>query len=117
LASNDPVPATPAATFRESDRGKTVSIAVGTRLCIELQENPTTGYGWGQLDFDKERLGLESDAYTPAGGTGVGGGGSHRFVFRAKARGATTIRFEYTRPWDHDAAPVRRFELTVVVSE
>ncbi|PYM64098.1 MAG: hypothetical protein DMD79_07085, partial [Candidatus Rokuibacteriota bacterium] len=58
------------------------SIAVGTRLCIELQENPTTGYRWGQLDFDKERLGLESDAYTPAGGTGVGGGGSHRFVFR-----------------------------------
>jgi inhibitor of cysteine peptidase len=106
-----------AVTFTESDNGKTVSIVVSARLSVELQENPTTGYKWGRPDFDAKLLSLESDSYASAAGTGIGGGGSHRFLFLAKACGKTTIRFEYKRPWERDVAPESRLELTVVVSE
>ena len=106
-----------AATFTESDSGKTVSIVVGARFTVELQENPTTGYKWARPDFDAKLLSLESDAYVLAEGTGIGGGGSHSFLFLAKACGETTIRFEYKRPWERGVAPESRFELTVVVSE
>jgi inhibitor of cysteine peptidase len=103
-------------TYQEGDRGKTVSLAVGTRFSVALQENPTTGYKWSAPEFDGRSLALEADDYTLAKGAAIGGGGTRKFGFVVKSTGRTTIRLAYRRPWEKDAAPEAAFELTVVVS-
>ena len=104
----------PTLTYHAQDRGKTVSIAVGTRFSIELDENPTTGYRWSAPTFDEKYLVLEADEYTPAAGAAIGGGGIRQFVFAVKSAGRTAIRLENKRPWERDAAPAATFEMTVV---
>jgi inhibitor of cysteine peptidase len=101
-------------TYQEGDRGRTVSLTVGTRFSIELEENPTTGYKWSTPEFDEKSLALEADDYTLAKGAAIGGGGTRKFGFVVKSTGRTTIRLVYRRPWERDAAPEAVFELTVV---
>jgi inhibitor of cysteine peptidase len=101
-------------TYQEGDRGKTVSLAVGTRFSVALEENPTTGYKWSTPEFDGRSLALEADDYTLAKGAAIGGGGTRKFGFLVKSTGRTTIRLAYKRPWEKDAAPEATFELTVV---
>lgn len=103
-------------TYQEGDRGKTVSLAVGTRFSVALQENPTTGYKWSAPEFDGRSLALEADDYALAKGAAIGGGGTRKFGFVVKSTGRTTIRLAYRRPWEKDAAPEAAFELTVVGS-
>ena len=101
-------------TYQEGDRGRTVSLAVGTRFSVALEENPTAGYKWSAPKFDGRSLALEADDYTLAKGAAIGGGGTRKFVFVVKSIGRTTIRLVYKRPWEKDAAPEATFELTVV---
>jgi inhibitor of cysteine peptidase len=91
-----------------------VSLTVGTRFSIELEENPTTGYKWSTPEFDQRSLALEADDYTPARGAALGGGGTRKFGFLVKSAGRTTIHLAYMRPWEKDAAPEAVFELTIV---
>jgi len=41
-------------TLRKDDNGRTVSVAVGTRFRIELEENRTAGYAWSRPEFDEK---------------------------------------------------------------
>ena len=102
--------------FREQDNGRTVNSAVGGRFCVELVENGTTGYVWSRPEFDEKVLALESDESVPAASGAVGAGGVRRFVFLTKAAGRASVRLANRRPWEADAVPAARFELTVVGS-
>ena len=103
-------------TFREADRGSTVQVVVGVTFCVELSENPTTGYRWSQPDLDGTRLAALSDAFAPTAGSGAGGGGTRRFFFIVKSAGKTTMHFAYRRPWQAGAEPAERFDVTVIGS-
>lgn len=104
----------PDSTFQAKDNGKTVSIPVGQRFRLELEENPTTGYRWSVPEFDQKCLVLESNEYTPAGGAGIGGGGVRQFGFAVKSPCRTKIHLMNKRPWEKDAAPEATFEITVI---
>jgi inhibitor of cysteine peptidase len=105
----------PAVSYGAKDAGKTVTVAVGARFSVELEENPTTGYTWSSPEFDEKVLAPAGDRYTPAGGA-IGGGGSHVFEFVARAAGRTAIRLAYRRSWERGVPPEASFELTVVVT-
>src|ERR1700683_4839387 len=62
-------------TYQAGDRGRTVSLAVGARFVVALEENPTTGYEWSAPAFEGTSLALEADDYTLAKGAAIGGGG------------------------------------------
>jgi inhibitor of cysteine peptidase len=103
-------------TFSAPDRGKTEDVAVGTKFCVELSENPTTGHRWSQPELDGTSVVPESDEFAPAAGAGVGGGGTRRFTFLMSSSGKTTIRLAYRRSWDTSGEPSQRFDITLVGS-
>jgi len=102
--------------LHKSDAGRTVSVAVGDRFSLELEENRATGYAWSEPEFDEKGLVLESNDPVPAAGPAVGGAGLRRFVFQVKTPGRGSVRTQYKRSWETDAPPSSRFEITVVRS-
>ena len=99
--------------FGAEDNGRTVSVTTQTVFSIELEENPTTGYRWSVPQFDGKYLELESDQFSPATGTGVGGGGIRQFSFRVKTPGKSNVRLVRARSWEKDSQGPE-FEITVI---
>ena len=104
----------PAATYHEKDRGRTVTLPVGTRFSIALKENPTTGYRWSEPEFDKSCLVLDGDEYVPDAGARIGGGGVRTFGFTVVSPGRTVVRLAYRRSWEATTAQESGFEITVI---
>jgi inhibitor of cysteine peptidase len=46
----------------------------------------------------------------------MGGGGTETWTFRATKEGRETLRLEYARPWEKDAAPVQTIVFKLVVA-
>ncbi len=101
-------------TVGPAANGKTVRLKVGATLVVRLAGNPTTGYTWSTKAVDRRVLKPLPIAYSASSNL-PGSGGIFRIRFRAIARGTTTLRLVYARPFEHTAPP-RRFSLRVVVS-
>ena len=103
--------------------GKSVTMAVGDTLRVELESIPTAGYVWqvtDQPDF-LEHVGDGMRATDPAVQNQPGyTGGNHylSFDFRATAPGAGTLSLVEGRPWELEAGepPEGNFTLTVTVA-
>jgi inhibitor of cysteine peptidase len=100
-------------TVGAAANGKTVRLEVGATLVVRLAGNPTTGYTWSTKTVDRRVLRPLPIGYTASRNL-PGSGGVFRIRFRAIARGTTTLRLVYARPFEHTAPP-RRFSLRVVV--
>lgn len=85
--------------------------SVGETFIIELEGNPTTGYGW-QPQVDNDMLRLIDQQYQPAGSS-IGGGGKEVFSFEPVKSGRASISFEYKRPWETDAIEKQKFQLRI----
>lgn len=101
-------------TLRESDDGAVVELAVGERLAVEIEGNPTTGYTWEVTAIDTGVLAPAGDPGYESESDADGSGGTYTFRFDAMARGETTVTLVYHRSWE-DAAPADTFTFTVVV--
>lgn len=94
-----------------------VVLRPGQELVVRLRSNPSTGFGW--------RLARGAAVLAPAGAAAfeadadaqgrVGAGGIETWRFRAVAAGRDTLRFEYRRPWEKDAAPASTATVDVEV--
>ena len=51
--------------FSEKDNGALVEVRRGTRITIELNENPTTGYRWMISSIDEAFLVSAGDDFVP----------------------------------------------------
>jgi inhibitor of cysteine peptidase len=102
-------------TVGRATEERTVRLHPGDRLCIELEENPTTGYVWQVEVLDGEVLAMEEAELELALEVGIGGGGQRRFVFRAESPGRTALRLWLGRPWLERAAAIDSFVVTVDV--
>ena len=71
---------------------------------IELPANPTTGYQWSVVNYNKALLRLERSSYIRAETKLIGSGGQMQYVFSLKPcdifPAQTTLTFKYARPWE-----------------
>lgn len=99
----------------QKDSGRTVEAAVGDRIVVTLESNPTTGYSWsakqgsptgGVVDLVSKDYDRESDA--------VGAGGLEKWTYEAVKVGTTKLELEYVRPFEPDQ-PAGQFVVTLNV--
>ena len=84
---------------------------------MRLPGNPTTGYSWEVSGGVGGVAGLEGKGgYQPDPDPQgkVGSGGMFTAAFKVLAKGRTTLKFVYRRPWEKSFEPSRKFDLEVV---
>jgi inhibitor of cysteine peptidase len=88
--------------------GATIAAAVGDRVRVQLDENPTTGYRWQPL-AQSSVLDLVSDEFVPAGDGGIGAGGTRTLEYEAIAAGRGSLKLGLTRAWEPEREPLHTF--------
>ncbi len=101
--------------FGEKDNGALVQVRRGTRITIELNENPTTGYRWMISSIDETFLVPAGDDFVPPDQKSRGAGGLRRFFFRAKSAGSTALTLINKRAWQRDDQAVGAFNLIICI--
>ena len=78
----------------------------GGAFTIQLEENPTTGYGWTVSVSDESVVKLSNDKYTSDSTDDniVGAGGIHAYTFESLSKGTAQITFVYERSFEEDSA-------------
>jgi inhibitor of cysteine peptidase len=91
-------------TLGMSGRGEHYALTVkhGEKFKIELQSNPSTGYRWHLVFFNRSILKLLSSEFAPKTANQIGTTGIQRFEFEATKEGTTIIRLIYRRPWERE---------------
>jgi predicted secreted protein len=103
----------------KAGNGKTVSLVVEQKMAITLSENAGTGYAWkltGKPKPDVVKTG--SNRYVappaPSGAPVAGRPGVHRFSFKAKGLGQTSITIQLYPP-ARGSKPTETFSIKVNV--
>jgi inhibitor of cysteine peptidase len=113
-----PAPAVPGPlSVSEQDMGCLARLASGDRLEVTLQGNPTTGYTWEVAAGDPAVLAVVGEPEFVADSGALGSGGQVVTRFAAVGAGQTTLRMIYHRPFEPGVAPLKTFELIVVVEK
>jgi predicted secreted protein len=92
----------------ESLPAQEIQSAVGKDFTITLEGNRSTGYSW-QLStkLDSKLLKKLSETFTPKNPGTPGAGEDNLFIFHCKAKGSTTLAFNYARPWEKNVPPAK----------
>ena len=102
----------------EYNNGDSINLKINDTVEINLESNPTTGYGWFLSDktnesivslVDSEYIASEKDEKM------VGVGGYETFTFKAVSKGETRIILNHERPWEEDTEILETFEVTISV--
>lgn len=101
--------------FTEKDNGALVEVPRGSKVTIELPENPTTGFQWIVDSIDELFFALEGDAFLIGDQMGLGASGVRRFFFRAKVSGCTSLSLINKRAWESDNEAAGSFKLAVQI--
>jgi inhibitor of cysteine peptidase len=99
--------------FSEKDNGALVEVSLGSKVTVELPENPTTGYQWTVNGIDEVFLVPEGDAFLVGQQMGLGAGGVRRIFFRAKGTGCTSLSLINKRVGQSDDEATGSFRLAV----
>jgi len=101
----------------ERDHGRTVDLN-GEVLVLNLESNPSTGYGWQVQGPGSGILRrLDATEWLPDTPGKLGGAGTEVLRFAATSRGRATLNLVYARPWETAAPPAKSFSLEVDVAE
>ncbi len=106
--------------YDEFSQGKNISkqitIADGTELVVNLASNPATGFRWTQAAIDTPSVLTQADSkYVAPETNALGAGGTQVMTFKASAKGTTTVKMDYSRPWEGGEKAEWTFALTVTV--
>lgn len=89
-----------------------------TSFVVTLSANPTTGYQWSVVQFDKSLLTLSSSQYQRSQTNLIGSGGQMLFTFtlnKGKSYPSkTTMQFKYARSWEHNSGSVKNVTVNFV---
>ena len=105
----------PQMTLGEGDSGRTVTVSQGTQLMIQLPANPSTGYSWNATVGDSSVLTQAGDPVFKPSSDALGAGGTYTIWFQAAGPGKTSLRLDYARSWETGVAPLKTFQIEVVV--
>jgi predicted secreted protein len=93
-----------------------IRVLAGKQFSITLAANRTTGYSWRlAAPIDPAMLKQISDEYQATDSGAVGAPGEEVWTFAAIGKGAVPIGFEYVRPFEKDAKPVKTARYSVVI--
>ena len=91
-------------------------VTLGSQFMIKELSNPSTGFVWELVDFDKNPcLSLVQSRFIAKEGPMVGSPGEQEFTFLAKEKGSTSLILEYRRPWEKEKEPIERKEWLIEV--
>ncbi len=94
--------------------GSVITARPGDAISVHLPE-PGGGYRWQRTE-NGEAVAFDSDGYGAATGQGIGGSQMRMFLYRATSPGASLLRFELRREWEHDRAPRESCEFRVEIA-
>ena len=93
-----------AITFTSWAKNEPMSIYVVKKQAIftvDLRSNPTTGYRWQIISYDRAVLKFMKRKYVSSKTYLIGSGGIESFKFQSlKTPIDTVIKFKYARPWE-----------------
>ncbi len=95
-----------------NDPGQTISVKVGQKFAIALEENPSTGYRW-QQKFDNSFLELVADSFKPPTRALPGAPGTRVFEFKALKKGEAEITTVLKRAWEENVAEPKVFTVSI----
>lgn len=111
-------PPPPPLSVTEANSGGSVTLALDQRLIVRLPSNPSTGYRWSVAQQSSGVLEPDGAPTYEKGASGdAGAGGTEIWKFVPTKAGEETLRLEYRRLWETDAAPARVVTYKVTVSE
>jgi inhibitor of cysteine peptidase len=99
----------------KSHHGKSVNLALGETLTVQLPETPTTGFRWAIVSEPASMLTLVSDNFIMNAGSELGGGGMRQFLFRADQPGSGALTLKLQRAWESNA-PSDQFSISITTS-
>jgi predicted secreted protein len=104
---------------QKSGEPSIIALTVGQEFSLELSTNPTTGFYWEIEPYNSKVLALEADKYTKdeAPNNFVGVGGIRALKFKALKPGNATVKLNYRRPWEKDAAPAETKILEFIITQ
>jgi inhibitor of cysteine peptidase len=111
-------PAPDEVQLTQDDDGKSVDLADGGTLIVALPSNPSTGYSWAVVAPEPSNIELEGEPkFVPAGSTTpvLGAPGTEVFTFKTTAKGGSSLKMEYRRPFEPSAPPEDTFTVDVEV--
>lgn len=89
-----------------------------TSFVVKLDSNPTTGYQWKVVHFDKNLLTLTSSEYQMPKTQLIGAGGQMFFAFTLnkgkKYPASTKMVFKYQRSWEPNSGMVKNVTVNFV---
>jgi len=92
-------------------------VAAGSTLRVSLCSNATTGFSWTEnARIANPAILAQTGHEYQAPTSGLDGApGNEVWVFLAQKRGQTTVKMEYSQPWEGGTKAASTFELTVTV--
>ena len=99
-----------------SDSGSAITFAVGDTFEVQLDSNPTTGYGWIVAE-QPDGVTVQSSDFGAPDTSLVGAGGLEVFVFEATAAGSGTLRLDYVRSFDDPPVPADTVEYDLTIND
>jgi inhibitor of cysteine peptidase len=89
-----------------------------TNFVVKLEANPTTGYQWSVVQYDKDLLTLSGSKYQSRKTQLIGAGGQMLFTFtlnKGKSYPAMTkMVFKYERSWEPESGMVKNVTINFV---
>lgn len=98
-----------------SNAGRTIQIQSTDKLEVVLEANPSTGYVWSVASVEEHVLKQISMSEFAPSSKSIGSPGLITLIFEAVGKGQTLLKLAYRRPWEKNIAPLKTFEVTVVV--
>ncbi len=103
----------PDVTLTQEDKGRSIAVAVGQTIAINLRENPSTGFRWAMEQGNDKILEPLAATYVQEPGSTVGQGGVRIWEFKAAKEGSVRLAFKLWRAWEGDASLAERFDVMI----
>jgi predicted secreted protein len=93
-----------------------IRVLAGKQFSITLAANRTTGYSWRlTAPLDAAVLKQVGNDYHAADSGAVGAAGEEVWTFESVGKGTVQLNFEYVRPFEKDAKPVKTAKYSIVI--
>ena len=101
----------------QADQSKTIEVAKGDSVTIQLPENPATGYRWSLDQHDPTALEPGQKPSFQLSSPAVGGGGDRTFTFVARAPGQSSVELNLRRAWEGEKLAQKNFRVNFRIQE